>query len=131
MEQTNIIKFLNEAVNYVIEGEEKLGFKALQDGLNDQLGRAIAMTSFVALGYFTINTSDPILFGIGLATGAIFSYGEISSTLTEGALLPMDQKGYFAFQKVCLLAILLQKNYGFPIGFLAGNALVHHISSDL
>lgn len=129
MTQTNASKFFNELINLYTSVEQAVGAKCAQDRLNEQVAHAISITSIVALGFFTPRNCDHMLLRAGLATGALLSFMPLSETLKKGAILPMDQKGYFALQKVCLLAILLQKNFAFPLGFFAGNAIVHYALS--
>ncbi|MCP5505335.1 MAG: hypothetical protein H7A38_00430 [Chlamydiales bacterium] len=135
MEQTNFIKFSNDLVKLYQKGEQKVGAKRLQDGLNEKVAHAISLASFVALGYFVSQTGDQRLLGAGFAAGLLFSYmdptcGSLSS-LTKGAVFPMDQKGYFAFQKVCSIAVFLGKDFALPTGFFAGNAFYHYVATAI
>lgn len=135
MEQTNFIKFSNDLVNLYLMAEQRVGAKCLQDGLNEKVSHLISLASFVALGYFVSQTGDQRLLGAGFAAGMVFSYidptrGKLPS-LKKGAVLPMDQKGYFAFQKVCFIAVFLGKDFALPTGFFAGNAFYHYVAEWL
>lgn len=131
MNQTNASKFFNELINLYRCVEEKVGAKCAQETLNKNLAHAISITSFVALGYFASQKCDPMLLGAGFATGALLSWIDTKSVLHEGAILPMDQKGYFALQKVCFIAMFLGKCFALPTGFFAGNAVYHYAATAI
>lgn len=133
MSHSNGINFLSNLVDLYKSAEKAIGAKCIQDGLNNQIGHVVSIVSLIALGYFASQNSDKALLGAGFAAGMIFSWidptcGKIPS-LQKGAILPMNQTGYFAFQKVCFVAMFFGKNFALPTGFFAGNAFYHYAAS--
>lgn len=135
MAQANFINFCSELVQTYQCAEKAVGLTDLQNKMPKNLAQLISAVSFVTVGYFAyINTNNAVL-GAGFMAGLLVSYidptcGRLQS-LNKGALLPMDQKGSFALQKIYLLAALLGKHYGLPTGFFMGNAFYHVIRENL
>ena len=135
MTQANFISFLGEITNAYQSLETKVKLKTAHNSIPKASAHLISAVSFLAIGYFAhLNTNNTLL-GAGFAAGLLVSYidptcGNLPS-LNRSALLPMDQGGSFALQKIYLISALLGKQYGLPIGFFMGNAIFHMVRENL
>ncbi|QVL57482.1 MAG: hypothetical protein KFB93_08930 [Simkaniaceae bacterium] len=135
MAQPNFINFCSEIARTYQSAETKIGLRGIQEAIPVGMAHLISAISFVAMGYFAHMNTNNTLLGAGFMAGLFVSYidptcGSLQS-LNKGALLPIDQKGSFALQKVYLVAALLRRQYGLPTGFFMGQALFHMIKENL